>query len=476
QSARWLEAGMPEAGRAALRGACYLSKTLPEGYEALPGLEEVTKDPKAYCRAFLRQMQEQDAARGLPLAQANGSRFVCQNPPAPMLTRAQLDAVYALPYQRAWHPDYDAVGGVPALEEVKFSISATRGCFGSCNFCALTYHQGRSVVSRSPASIVQEAKMLTHFPDFKGYIHDVGGPTANFRRSACRKQETQGACKHRVCLYPKPCKEIQPDHREFVKILRELRALPGVKKVFIRSGLRYDYLLADPDDTFLRELCEHHVSGQLKVAPEHISAGTLACMGKPERAVFDKFRERYAVVNERLGMRQYLVPYFMSSHPGSDLNSAIELAEYLRDTGLQPEQVQDFYPTPGTLSTCMFFTGLDPRTLQPVYVPRDSHEKAMQRALLQYRRPQNHKLVREALHRAGREDLIGFGKRCLVPPARAEREERAPERAQHAAGSGTRPKKKAPAPARGTSAGPKPEQGNRIGRRPPHVALPKKKP
>jgi uncharacterized radical SAM protein YgiQ len=334
------------------------------------------------------------------------------------LTREELDAVHALPFTRAWHPDYDAAGGVPALEEVKFSLAATRGCFGGCGFCAITFHQGRIVSSRSPDSLIAEARLLTRIPDFKGYIHDVGGPTANFRRPACAGQNRRGACADRQCLFPRPCKRLVADHTEFIRLLRALRALPGVKKVFVRSGLRYDYILADPDgDAFLRELCEHHVSGQLKVAPEHICERVLAVMGKPGRKVYEDFAGRYAEINRALGMRQYLVPYLMSGHPGSDLRAAVELALYLRDTGRQPEQVQDFYPTPGTLSTCMFYTGLDPRTMRPVYVARTPREKAMQRALLQYRRPANRALVREALRLAGREDLIGFGRSCLVPPA-----------------------------------------------------------
>ena len=339
-----------------------------------------------------------------------------QTVPDMPLTREELDAVYALPFQRTWHPDYDAQGGVPAIEEVQFSIAHTRGCFGSCSFCAITFLQGRIVSSRSHESVLAEAKAITQMPGFKGYIHDVGGPTANFLYPACGKQLKAGACAARQCLFPKPCPNLTVDHTDYIRLLRELRALPKVKKVFVRSGLRYDYIMADKSDAFLRELCQHHVSGQLKVAPEHVCPKVLAVMGKPGRDVYDAFCEKYARINREIGKEQYLVPYLISSHPGSDLSAAIELAEYLRDINHQPEQVQDFYPTPGTLSTCMFYTGFDPRTGKPVYVPRSPQEKAMQRALLQFRRPQNFPLVRQALREAGREDLIGTGRNCLVPP------------------------------------------------------------
>ena len=416
-SARWLEDGAPPEALPGIRGICYLQKDKPEGVTEVPSHREVSADKAAYARAFMTQYDEQDPYRGKPLCQQQDERrWLVQTPPSFPLNREELDRVYALPYTRRWHPDYDALGGVPALQEVEFSISATRGCFGGCSFCALTFHQGRIVQSRSPDSIVGEAEMLTKLPGFKGYIHDVGGPTANFRRPACAKQCTRGACKDRQCLFPKPCAQLTPDHTELLTVLRRVRSLPGVKKVFIRSGLRYDYMMLDKDKTFLKELCHHHVSGQLKVAPEHISPGVLSLMGKPGRAVYDAFVQRYEAVNRELGMEQYLVPYLMSSHPGSDLNAAVELALYLRDTGHQPEQVQDFYPTPGTLSTCMFYTGLDPRTMKSVYVPRTAHEKAMQRALLQYRKPQNRQLVLEALRQCGREDLIGYGRDCLVRP------------------------------------------------------------
>ncbi|MEG0767018.1 MAG: YgiQ family radical SAM protein, partial [Clostridia bacterium] len=428
-----------------------------------PSFEQVSTDKPTYARAFLRQMQEQDALRGKKLMQSQGNRYVLQNPPSPPLTRQELDAVYALPYLRAWHPCYDALGGVPALAEVQFSIAATRGCFGGCNFCALTYHQGRVVSSRSPQSILVEAEKLTHLPGFKGYIHDVGGPTANFRRPACDRQATRGACAHRQCLFPQPCKQLIVDHSEFLSILRSMRSLPGVKKVFIRSGLRYDYILADSNADVLREICAHHVSGQLKVAPEHVSPRVLACMGKPGREVYDQFVRKYEATNRQLGMQQYLVPYLMSSHPGSDLPAAIELAEYLRDIGHAPEQVQDFYPTPGTLSTAMFYTGLDPRTMQPVYVARTAHEKALQRALLQYRNPKNYALVGEALRLAGREDLIGFDSPCLlrprVTPSRTSRPA-APSRSRSTAKPTAKPAKPKRIPKPG-----------RIGTKPPKLGL-----
>lgn len=415
--ARWIENGCKPEELANIRGICYMAKTPPEDAILLPSHREVSADKQAYCRAFLTQYNEADPVRGKKLCQEQDPlRFLVQNPAPLPLTRQELDDVYALPYERNYHPMYESMGGVPAIEEVKFSISATRGCFGACAFCAITFHQGRIIQSRSPESIVNEGKILTRLPGFKGYIHDVGGPTANFRRPACAEQLKRGACKGRQCMAPAPCKNLEVDHTEFIDILRRLRALPGVKKVFVRSGLRFDYMLADKDDAFLRELCEHHISGQLKVAPEHISPAVLKTMGKPPRQVYDEFCRRYEDMNRRLGKKQYLVPYLMSSHPGSDLNAAIDLALYLKKTGHSPEQVQDFYPTPGTLSTCMFYTGLDPRTMEKVYVPRTYEEKAMQRALLQYRVPQNYPLVRKALRMAHREDLIGYGKECLVPP------------------------------------------------------------
>ncbi len=430
---KWLERGMPADELPRLRGVCYMAKEPPENAILVPGHAQVASDKAAYCRAFMLEYEEQDPVRGRVLCQQQDvKRYLVQNPPAMPLSREELDAVYDLPFTRLAHPSYRTQGGVPALSEVRFSLSAVRGCFGACNFCALTFHQGRIVTSRSEDSLVREAKLLTTFPDFKGYIHDVGGPTANFRLPACPKQLESGACKNRQCLYPTPCKNLRVSHAELLSLLRKLRALPKVKKVFIRSGIRFDYLLADKSDAFLRELCQYHVSGQLKVAPEHISQNVLNKMGKPRREVYEAFVQKYSAVNARLGMKQYLVPYLMSSHPGSTLRDAVELAEYLRDTGHHPEQVQDFYPTPGTLSTCMYFTGLDPRDMKPVFVPKTPHEKAMQRALLQYRDPRNHELVRKALRLCGREDLIGFGKKALVPP-------RMPERSMRPAARPSRP-------------------------------------
>lgn len=421
-AADFVRRGMPADELPGLRGCCYMAKEPPADAIRLPGHGEVAADALAYARAFMAEYDEQDAARGQRLCQQQDAlRYVVQNPPAPPLGREELDRVYALPYMRAAHPVYDRFGGVPALAEVRFSISAVRGCYGACNFCALTFHQGRVVSSRSEDSIVEEARLLTALPDFKGYIHDIGGPTANFREPACDKQLTKGCCKRRQCLTPTPCKNLRVSHASLLNILRRVRALPGVKKAFIRSGVRFDYVMADPDPAFLTELCKHHVSGQLKVAPEHISPAVLDAMGKPHREVYDAFVARYEELNRRLGLKQYLVPYLMSSHPGCTLADAVSLAEYLRDTGHQPEQVQDFYPTPGTLSTCMYHTGLDPRTMKPIYVPRAAHEKAMQRALMQWRSLQNRELVREALRIAGREDLIGYGGNCLVPPGEATR-------------------------------------------------------
>lgn len=422
ECANWLADGANPAELPHIRGICYMQKTPDPTCVLLPGHREVSSDKRRYAEAFRIQYDEQDPIRGRRLCQQqDDERYLIQNAPSLPLSREALDAVYDLPYTRRWHPMYDAAGGVPALQEVEFSIAATRGCFGACSFCAITFHQGRIIQSRSEESILREARLLTALPHFKGYIHDVGGPTANFRKPACSNQLKHGACKHRQCLYPKPCPNLEVDHSEFVSILRKLRALPKVKKVFVRSGLRYDYIMADKDPTFLRELCLHHVSGQLKVAPEHVCPYVLSRMGKPSRELYDRFVDRYRQLNRQLGLKQYLIPYLMSSHPGADLNAAIELACYLRDTGFYPDQVQDFYPTPGTLSTCMFYTGLDPRDLQPLYVARSPEEKAMQRALMQYREPRNRPLVRKALRLAGREDLIGYGKHCLVPPEAGNR-------------------------------------------------------
>ncbi len=386
----------------------------------LPDYDRIRTEKRAYAESFSIQYQNTDPYSGKRLAEKYSEHlYVVQNPAAKPLTQEEMDAVYDLPFMRAVHPSCLAKGEVPALFEVKYSLVSSRGCFGACSFCALTFHQGRIIQARSHESILREAERMTKDPDFKGYIHDVGGPTANFRRPACKKQLVRGACRNRQCLYPKPCKNLQADHRDYLELLRKLRRLPKVKKVFIRSGIRYDYVLADPDSSFLRELCEHHVSGQLKVAPEHVSDRVLARMGKPSRPVYDTFCRKYREMNERLGKKQYLVPYLMSSHPGSSFREAVELAEYCRDLGYMPEQVQDFYPTPSTISTCMYYTGLDPRTMERVYVPRNPHEKAMQRALIQYRDPKNYELVKEALLRAGREDLIGFGPKCLIRPRRS---------------------------------------------------------
>ena len=374
-------------------------------------------DKLAYARSFNVQYLNSDPFTGKRLVEEYPHQvYVVQNPPSKPLSRSELDAVYRLPYMRTYHPSYESAGGVPAIAEVKFSLSSNRGCFGECSFCALTFHQGRIVQSRSKESLVEEAKLFFDDPDFKGYIHDVGGPTANFRAPACRKQMKHGACPHKSCLFPKPCSKLEVDHEDYLDVLRTLRSMPEVKKVFVRSGVRFDYALADSDDTFIRELCEHHVSGQLKVAPEHVSDAVLSVMGKPDNAVYERFRDRYARVNADLGKKQYLVPYLMSSHPGSTLKEAVELAEYCRDLGYMPEQVQDFYPTPSTMSTCMYYTGVDPRTMKPVYTPKSTHEKALQRALIQYRDPKNYDLVIEALRKAGRMDLMGYGPECLVRP------------------------------------------------------------
>lgn len=413
-----------------IRGTVYKTRTLSslmgnrqkeDDAILLPSYEKMLKEPAEYAKSFGVQYQNTDAftARVLAEEYKNGV-YVVQNPPQMPLTTQEMDDIYALPYQRTYHPSYEEKGGVPAIAEIKFSLISNRGCFGGCSFCALTFHQGRIVQVRSHDSIIEEAKELIKEPDFKGYIHDVGGPTANFRHPACQKQLKQGVCKERQCLYPAPCRNMDADHSDYLSLLRKLRALPGVKKVFVRSGIRFDYLLAEEDDTFFRELVEHHISGQLKVAPEHISDTVLQKMGKPRRSVYEKFVKKYYQINEQLGKKQFLVPYLMSSHPGSTLKEAVELAEYLRDLGYMPEQVQDFYPTPSTLSTVMYYTGIDPRNGETVYVCKNPHEKAMQRALIQYRKPQNYELVMEALKKAGREDLIGFDKKCLIRPRKMQ--------------------------------------------------------
>lgn len=414
--ASYLNEGIPLEHIRHVHGTCYLTDTLENVYDSvsIASYEAVSSDRLAYAKAFRVQYDEQDPVRGKAIVQPHGTRFLVQNPPAMPLDRGQLDHVHNLFFMRAYHPMYEAKGGVPAIQEVKHSIISERGCFGGCSFCALTFHQGRIVQSRSHESIMSEAKQIITDPEFKGYIHDVGGPTANFRHAACAKQLKLGACKDRQCLFPTPCKHLLIDHQDLIVLLRKLRGMDGVKKVFIRSGIRYDYLMADPKDDFFTELCEHHVSGQLKVAPEHIDEEVLHMMGKPAGKVYQKFTERYEKTNKKLGKKQFIVPYLMSSHPGSTLKSAIRLAEFLRDIGYQPEQVQDFYPTPGTMSTCMYHTGLDPRTFKPLHIPKTKEEKALQRALLQFRNPKNYDKVHDALIKAGRADLIGNGPKCLI--------------------------------------------------------------
>ncbi|MFG6344774.1 MAG: YgiQ family radical SAM protein [Lachnospiraceae bacterium] len=386
-------------------------------YELLPSYDEMVSDKTLYAKSFKIQYDNTDAFNGRTLIEPypNGV-YVVQNIPQAPLTMQEMDDVYALPYQRTYHPSYEPFGGVPAISEIKFSLISNRGCFGGCNFCALTFHQGRTVQVRSHESIIEEAKLITQDKDFKGYIHDVGGPTANFRQPSCQKQLRAGVCKHRQCLCLEPCPNLEVTHSDYLSLLRKLRSLPNVKKVFVRSGIRFDYLMLDKDDTFFRELVEHHISGQLKVAPEHISDAVLSRMGKPENSVYEAFTEKYHRLNQKIGKNQFLVPYLMSSHPGSTIKEAVALAEYLRDIGYMPEQVQDFYPTPSTMSTVMYYTGIDPVTTKRVYVCKNPHEKAMQRALIQYRNPKNYELVREALKLAGRDDLIGFDKKCLIKP------------------------------------------------------------
>lgn len=386
-------------------------------YELLPSWDELERDRLTYARSFNIQQQNMDPITGGRLVEPypNGV-YVVQNPPSAPLTEREMDEVAELPYARHWHPDYDAAGGIPAFDEIRFSISSNRGCFGECSFCALAFHQGRMVQVRSRESIMREAEELTHDPEFKGYINDVGGPTANFFKPACKKQLTHGVCKNRRCLWPDVCRNMDTNEDAYAELLRDLRQIPGVKKVFVRSGIRFDYTMADASDKFLVELLQHHVSGQLRLAPEHVSDAVLSVMGKPRREVYDAFVERFERLSAEYGLKQYVVPYLISSHPGSTMKEAVELAEAVRDMGYMPEQVQDFYPTPSTMSTCMFYTGVDPRTMEPVYIPRDPHEKAMQRALIQYRKPENYKLVKEALRKAGREDLIGYGAKCLIRP------------------------------------------------------------
>lgn len=415
--AELLSAGVPVGEIQNIAGTCYIeadARRLPDGV-LVPSYQEVSEDKRQYAIATKLQYQEQDSIRGKPVIQLDNDRYIVQNPPAKPLSTEELDDVYALPFAGTFHPMYQKMGGIPAIQEVIFSITSCRGCFGACNFCALTFHQGRTVTARSHASILKEAKRLTQHRDFKGYIHDVGGPTANFRAPSCKLQQKYGVCKDKQCLFPTPCKNLEIDHSDYLALLRKLRQIPGIKRVFIRSGIRYDYLIYDKDPAFFTELCQYHISGQLKVAPEHISDHVLKYMGKPGMNVYQKFQNRYEQRNKQLGKKQYLVPYLMSSHPGSRLSDAIALAEFLRDNHLNPEQVQDFYPTPGSLSTCMYYTGIDPRTMEKVYVPKSYEEKQMQRALLQYKNPKNYQLVYQALMKAGRRDLIGSGPKCLIP-------------------------------------------------------------
>lgn len=399
-----------------IKGTCYVCdvRETPLMGAECPSFEMVSENKKDYAVSCRIQQDEQDHIRGKLIKQRHGSKMLVQNPPMPPLTQEELDWVYSLDYMRDYHPSYESLGGVPGIEEVKFSITHNRGCFGACNFCSIAFHQGRFVTTRSKESLIEEAKKLTQMPDFKGYIHDVGGPTANFRRTSCDVQLKNGLCKGKKCLAPTPCKALIADHTEYIDILRSLRKLPKVKKVFIRSGIRYDYMLKDKDDTFFKELVKYHVSGQLKVAPEHCSATVLDKMGKPHIEAYIEFSKKYFQLSSNANKEQYLVPYLMSSHPGSTLDDAIELAQFLKKRRIRPEQVQDFYPTPGTISTCMFYTGLDPYTLKEVYVAKSPKDKAMQRALLQYFNPNNKELVVEALKRAGRTDLIGTRPECLV--------------------------------------------------------------
>ena len=410
-----LDSGIAVQDITYIRGTVFKCRDLEElsgDYELLPSYEEITESKETFAKSYYRQYVNTDAITAKRLVEPYKKKeYLVQNPPSLPLTQEEMDHVYELPYMRAWHPSYDKLGGVPALKEIKFSLTSNRGCFGGCSFCALTFIQ-----VRSQESIIKEAELIIKDPDFKGYIHDVGGPTADFRHTACEKQLKYGVCANKQCLFPKPCANMNADHSDYITLLRRLRALPGVKKVFIRSGIRFDYVLADKKDHFLEELCKYHVSGQLKVAPEHICDSVLKLMGKPENQVYEKFAKAYRNMNKKLGKKQYMVPYLMSSHPGSHLKEAIALAEYIRDLGYMPEQVQDFYPTPGTISTCMYYTGLDPRTMKEVYVPVTLKEKQMQRALIQYRNPENYDIVKAALIKAGREDLIGFDEHCLIPP------------------------------------------------------------
>ena len=444
-----LKQGFPVSNIREIQGTCYIANSLEHlwDYIEIPSYEIVSSDKKAFAEAFKIQYLEQDSIRGKTVVQNHGEYYLIQNPPALPLSTTEMDEIYDLPYERTYHPSYEEAGGVPAIQEVKFSLVSHRGCFGGCSFCAIVSHQGRIIQRRSTESILREAKIITSLPDFKGYIHDVGGPTANFRNPSCQDQIERGTCKGKQCLSPSVCKRINTDHSEYLDLLRTLRALPKVKKVFIRSGLRYDYLMADiNNEDFLREICAHHISGQLKIAPEHISEKVTKLMGKSGKNVYLKFAQAYKSVNQSLGKEQYLVPYFMSSHPGSSLKEAIELAEFLRDTGYHPEQVQDFIPTPGSLSTCMYHTGMNPLTGEKVYVAKDPNEKKLQRALIQYRNPKNYSLVYEALQKAHRQDLIGYEKKCLIRPPRNDKYYTANTKVHKSlAGSGKKDHKQKPA-------------------------------
>lgn len=419
-----LDSGIDVKDITYVRGTCYRTKdisNIPDDSIILPNYDSLTADRLEYARSFYTQYINTDPYSAKTLVEGYGTRgYVVQNPPAYPLTQMEMDDVYDLPYMNNYHPVYEVKGGIPAISEIKFSLTSNRGCFGGCSFCALTFHQGRIIQTRSHESLIREAEQMTHDPDFKGYIHDVGGPTANFRHKSCAKQDKYGVCTNKQCLFPEPCRNLKVDHKDYIELLRKLEAIPGVKKVFIRSGIRFDYVMADSSDEFLKELCEKHISGQLRVAPEHVSDNVLKMMGKPKNSVYESFIARYQRVNDKTGKKQFVVPYLMSSHPGSTLKEAVELAEYVRDIGYMPEQVQDFYPTPSTISTCMYYTGVDPRTMQPVYVPHNPHEKAMQKALMMYRKPENYDLVKEALIKAGRQDLIGFDKKCLIRPRKME--------------------------------------------------------
>lgn len=444
-----LASGTPVGHITDVRGTCFAAGDA--GACVYPkvecaGFEEVSVDKTAYAKANMIQYHEHDPIIGKAVLQRHGRELLVVNPPAMPLTTAELDFVAGLPYTREPHPMYDELGGVPSIEEVRFSIIHNRGCYGACNFCSLAFHQGRIVTARSHESVLREAELLTRHPGFKGYIHDVGGPTANFRRPACKKQMKAGLCRNRACLSPEPCPNLDGDHTDYLVLLRKLRALPGIKKVFIRSGIRFDCMMKDPNGEFFAELVQHHISGQLKVAPEHCVDSVLDYMGKPHNGVYEKFRQKYERLNQKYGKEQYLVPYLMSSHPGCTLDDAVKLAQWLNRSGRQPEQVQDFYPTPGTLSTCMYYTGIDPRTMEPVYVPRDPHEKAMQRALMQWKRPEKRRLVLDALRGTHHEELIGFGKECLLRP---DRSQGGGYRAgKPSAGTGKPGKKQAAAPAK----------------------------